>query len=304
MNNRKPQKRQPPKNAGRSQPQRNQQAQRSQQSSQKRQTPPDQQNRRKPPQVPVKKKPPQKKKLTKAQIEKRKKDLKKQRAEARKIFFNRFKVFLAVFGLMLAFSAGIFAVNLFMYENVTSARYKYQIGADKAEGTTSRNVSYQSLFVNRQVYINMSEIAAFFEMIITGDNNSIRFILTDEAGKVVNDVKFMLKTSLAYVNGVPVRMSGGVDIRGSDIYVPMKFFNDYVSGISAEYSPKDLKLTIKSANPEQIAIWYNLRSDENSENIPEISLDQELLYLTDPERIAEEARKAKEAERLAGENTE
>ena len=221
--------------------------------------------------------------------------MKKQRAEARKIFFNRFRVFLVVFGVMLAFSVGIFAINLFMHDNVTSARYKYQIGEDKATGTTSRNVSYQSLFVNNQVYINMSEIAAFFEMVITGDNDSIRFILIDDAGEVVNDVKFMLKTSLAYVNGVPVRMSGGVDVRGSDIYVPMKFFNDYVSGITAEYSPKDLKLTIKPADPEQIAIWYNVRSGESSESIPEISLDQELLYLTDPVRVAEEARKAKEA---------
>ena len=272
--------------------------------SQNRQNPP---NRKKPQasksQVPVKKKP-QKKKLTKKQIEERKNYLKKKRAEARKIFFNRFRMFLVIFVVLLAFSVGIFALNLFMHTNTTSARYTYQLGEDKTTGTISRRVSYESLFVNNQVYINMSELAALYEMIITGDSDSIRFILPDETGEVVNDVKFMLKTSLAYVNGVPVRMSGGVDIRGSEIYVPMKFFNDYVSGVTVTYSKSDLKLIIKLTSPEQTEIWFNLRSGEETENIPEMSLDYEILYLTDPERLAAEARKAKEAEKLAGENAE
>ena len=263
------------------------------------------------------KKKPQKKKLTKQQLEIqrrqteiRKKKAKIRRIQAIKIFFGRLKVFSVLFGVFLTLSMIIFFMNLTLNIKLTSSSYRYQIGADKAPGTTSRSVSYDTLYIKNRMYINFSELAEKYEFIITGDNNSIRYIIPDENGDVGNDVKFVLNTSLAYINGVSVRMESIVKFREDILYVPMKFFTDYVSGLIVQYNEFDRKLIISNASPDMIGIWFNIRPHLPAENIPEMSLDPELLYLTDPVRIAEEKRLKAEAEARAlaeaqaGANTE
>jgi|GEM_PF-2563959 hypothetical protein len=272
------------------------------------------QNNKKPP---PKKKPPQKKKITKQQAEinrrkaeQRKKLLKKKRKEARKIFFNRLVMFFVVFIVFLLLSVGIFFINLIWNIKFTSNSYVYQIGEDKTAGTITRNVTYDTLYTQNRIYINFSELAEMYECIITGDKDSIRYIIPDAAGNVVDDVKFMLNTTLAYVNGVPARMESPVFFKGEVLYVPMKFFNDYVSGLKVQYTDYDKKLLITKATPETTEIWFNIELHSATENIPETSLDYELLYLTDPVRLANEKRLREEAEAkareemLAGENTQ
>jgi len=252
------------------------------------------------------KKKPQKKKLTKQQLEaqrikaeEKKKRAKARRAEAIKIFFNRLKAFFVLFSVFLVLSMIVFFLNLTLNITLTSKNYLYQIGADDATGMTRRNVSYDTLYVKNRIYINFSEIAEMYEFIITGDKDSLRYIMFDENGEVVNDVKFMLNTSLAYVNGVPARMESPVKFVEETMYVPMRFFTDYISGLSVQYNEYNRKLTIINDSPEGTEIWFNLQSHLPTENLQEMSLDAELLYLTDPARIAEEKRLQAEAEARA-----
>lgn len=250
--------------------------------------------RRKKTQVPVNKKAPPKKKISKQQAEinrrkaeKRKRLIKKRRAEARKVFFNRLLMFFIMFIVMLTIAVTLFFVNLHMRDDVKSSRYTYQIGSDTDPARIVKRINYNSMYINGKIYINISELASLYEFIITGDLDTIRFIITNENGEVRDDVKFVLNTSMAYINSVQTRLSYPVYSIGTDIYVPMKFFTDYVSGLIVEYDDLKMKLTISHDSPEQKTIWFNLKPDYIIENIPEASLDYETLYRTDPNRVVE-----------------
>lgn len=267
------------------------------------------------PQVPVKKKP-QKKKTTTRQAEaphrrvdrnevRRKKIIKQKRAEARKIFFNRVLMFFIVFIMLLAVSVGLFFFQLFMHDNITSLKYAYQIGASDDSSRTVKWMNYKSLYIDRNIYINMSELAGIYEFIITGDKDTVRFILLDDDGEVRDDVRFYLNTSFAYVNNVQVRLSSPIYEIGTNIYVPMKFFNDYISGLNVTFNKETSRLIIQPSSDKK-TIYFNLSLDPETDNIPESSLDYETLYETDPDRlrqIAEEQARI-EAQRLAGDSTE
>lgn len=249
--------------------------------------------RRKKPQVPVNKKVPKKRiskrqaEINRRKIEKRKRLIKKQRAEARKVFFNRLVMFLIMFFVMLTITVSLFFVNLYLHDDVKSLRYTYQIGSDTDSERIVRRISYNSLYINNNIYINISELASLYEFIITGDLDTIRFIITDENGEVRDDVKFVLNTSMAYINGIQTRLTNPVYAIGTDIYVPMKFFTDYVSGIIVEYDSLKMKLTIRYDSTEHKMIWFNLKPDFEIEHIPEASLDYDTLYRTDPNRVVE-----------------
>lgn len=221
---------------------------------------------------------------------------KKRRALARKLFFSRLLMFFLIFIVMLAVTVGLFFINLFIHDNVTSLDYVYQIGSDTDAEKITAYVSYNTLYINGKVYINMSQLAAIHGFITTGDLDSVRFLFVDTEESITGDVKFFLNSSFAYINGVHVRLTSPVYKKGKDIFIPMTFINTYISGIRAEYDEYNQKLTITTTETKNKIFTLNLYLDEITENIPEASLDYTTLYLTDPERLREAEANAESGE--------
>ncbi|MCL2517392.1 MAG: copper amine oxidase N-terminal domain-containing protein [Oscillospiraceae bacterium] len=224
---------------------------------------------------------------------KRKYYKKQQRIRAIKILFNRFIVLVITFVILLLLTVGLFFVNLFWHDNVNSARYTYEITT--IDGNIRRRMSYNQLFYHNSPYINMTELAEIYDLIITGDVNIIRFVTT---GEERNDVKFYIDSSMAYINGVPVRLSSPVYADGLKVYVPLKFFTDYVSGLDIFYNIDQSRLSIKRIEivqenkPKDIKyadIEFKLKENDPTSNILEGSLDNDLLILTDPNRGLDES---------------
>jgi len=258
-----------------------------------------------PPKKKNKKKKPITKKMPPKRIDPRKLEARRKlqakkkyyKQQKRKLFFKtlfyRFIMLVIITIILFLFTVGLFFVNLFWHDSVNSARYTYEI--ETTEGNIRRRMSYNQLFNHASPYINMTELAEIYDFVITGDINIIRFVTT---GAERNDVKFYIDSSLAYINGVPVRLSSPVYADGQKVYVPLKFFTDYVSGLNVIYTRDQSRLNIKRIETAQdkntkdtkyADIEFKLKSNGPTANILEGSLDNDLLVLTDPMRGMDES---------------
>ena len=111
----------------------------------------------------------------------------------------------------------------------------------------------------------------------------------------------MLGTTLAYVNGVPVRLQAPTIVRGADnntVWVPLEAVNTYFVGVTADYYTEGRILTVArdtvndisgGANPIYTDISFALHGDGGSEHIIEGSLPESVLESSDPRPSADTA---------------
>ena len=123
---------------------------------------------------------------------------------------------------------------------VANPKLTYQIGANDSV-VSVRSIRRNTLYRDGLLYINMSELASYCEFTTTGTVREIRFISKTETN---DNVRFILGTPIAYVNGYQVRLNGAVIYEDDAVLVPSDFITHYVSGLDVSVDEKTGKVIL------------------------------------------------------------
>ncbi len=185
---------------------------------------------------------PQRVKLTAEQIEinhinrrREKYYLQKRRKNAIRVFISRAALFLLVFAIMFALTAGVFYLNLTSNDSESAARYSYTIGDKKY------SLSYDDAVREGRVYVNFNDIAELCDLAITGDADDMKFIVK---GDETETIRFVGGSRAVFVNGFEARLGSNSYVEGENIFVPVDFVSAYLKGIDIELDERAHKVTV------------------------------------------------------------
>lgn len=137
--------------------------------------------------------------------------------------------------------AAVFAGNLFRRTLQDNGSVTYVFGTSKNTGYAKVSLRYGSAFRDGMLMINMNRIAALCDLTMTGDLDQVRFYSRGEAG---DEVLFYTDSHTAVINGTPVTLSGKSVMIGDSVYVPMDFFERFVSGLELKWEEERSRLTV------------------------------------------------------------
>lgn len=126
------------------------------------------------------------------------------------------------------------------------------------------------------VMVNFSRIAALCSMTSTGDSSELRYITIDEN---TENVRFVVGTNIVYMNGMQERMGDVCRMVGSDLWVPLSFVTECMTGITVELDEKSHKITVTRSelptstedSPEYEPIGYRVKNYSEIEAVSEES---------------------------------
>lgn len=186
---------------------------------------------------------------------------KKRRKKARKIFYGRFLVFLAVFAVL----AIIFGIAFALYFNSSpdavkkGSKVEYVIG-----GSSVRTVSYDTAFRNGKPYVCFNDIAKYLSMAVTGDASGMKFIIPDEnssdgAGTGNEEtIKFFVDSRTVIINSQQTTLDVDSFLYGEEIWVSGDFVKEYIDGITFKYDPKKNLISISRIVDEEASDKENI----------------------------------------------
>jgi len=113
-------------------------------------------------------------------------------------------------------------------------------------------------------------------MTSTGDSSELRYITIDEN---TENVRFVVGTNIVYMNGMQERMTDVCRMVGSDLWVPLSFVTDFMTGLTTELDEKAHKITITRTelptsteeSPEYENIGYRVKNYSEIEAVSEES---------------------------------
>lgn len=106
----------------------------------------------------------------------------------------------------------------------------YQIGTD-TDIYRSAKVKYDSMYRGGVLYFNLSELADYCDLVITGTAQEIRFI---SRASETDNARLIIGTPLAYINNNPVRLNAPFLYENNEVYVPETFLRYYMSGLTVQ----------------------------------------------------------------------
>lgn len=197
--------------------------------------------------------------------------IKKKRKNAFSRFLRRTVICLILYVIMLSSSFLIFKSTLAADNTAETSDYIYQLGSD-SNIYSRKYLAWNKVRVGDIMYLNMTEIAKYCSMTVTGDSTQLRFITRDGSGE---HVSFVIDSEIAYVNNVVVRMTGTCYMSDDSLYVPMSFISDYMLGIDVSYDETKNKITIKD-DPDTDTISFSLKDPVRTEAIDWDSIGYEI----------------------------
>ena len=194
-----------------------------------------------------------------------------RKREARAAVFIRAVIILLVYAVLCA-SLVLFFIWKLAYTNpLDSAKHTYIYGdVTVVEPYTVATTE------GGDVMVNFTRIAALCSMTSTGDSSELRYITIDEN---TENVRFVVGTNIVYMNGMQDRMDGVCRIIGNDLWVPITFVTDFMTGISAEVDEKAHKITVTrnelptstEESPEYEPVGYRIKNYSAIEAVSEES---------------------------------
>ena len=139
----------------------------------------------------------------------------------------------------------------------------------------------------------MSDLASDFDLTVAGDGKRYKLITQDG-----NIIKLTIGSSVLVLGGDEIRLSAPIFERGGEIYIPIELLDDYLTGVSADYTVDEKKkigrititreikdYTVSVAEGKQpvyagLGFIYNISPDAS--NIAEDSLPEAIAAATDP----------------------
>ncbi len=139
-------------------------------------------------------------------------------------------------------TGGVFAA-LFLYfipKNDTGQtnNFTYQFGPDVGY-TERRTVAWYVARDDGRLYVDMTGIAGFCDLAVTGDGKNIRFIVKSSG----QYLEFTPGTSDVTANGSKLKMGGVCRSSDGRIYIPYDFADRLISGITLSYNERRHRIT-------------------------------------------------------------
>ena len=242
---------------------------------------------------------------------------KRERKRARKLFFGRAIICLAIFAILAVFTAAAYTIHFAAAPDSIPNKVKYTFG-DK--GTVVRTADTDSVFKNGFTYVCFNDVAEFLGMAVTGDTESMRFVLYKESADVGSEgdgsedsVTFMMDSRTVVINTQKMTLPSESFLYGEEVWVSTDFIEEFTNGLTVTVDDKVISVTrmkdeALSTDKKPVYLDVSLKLKESSpipgsgdgeegENetitfspMPEISFATDLsayeLYM-DPEESAE-----------------
>ena len=194
-----------------------------------------------------------------------------RRREARGAIIARVVIVLLLYAVISASFVLFFIWKLANTNPLDSANHTYTYG--DVTVTEPYTVATTS---GGDVMVNFTRIAALCSMTSTGDSSELRYITIDE---YTENVRFIVGTNIVYMNGMQERMDGVSRIMSNDLWVPLSFVTDFMTGITAELDEGAHKITITrnelptstKESPEYEPICYRIKNYSAIEAVSEES---------------------------------
>ena len=198
---------------------------------------------------------------------------KRRRAEAWRLFCNRFVIYLIMLALVLAVSGLIFLISLHHTEKETLPhQYAYSVGGvydeqgKVIEAPVTITLPQQDALRDGILYLPMSAIADLAEMTVTGTPDVLKF--TAESGEYV---RFTAESNRAEVNGDIVLLDAPAVLReegGTEtLWIPAEFIVTWMQGVAVESNGETGEVTIRL--DEDVEISFLLKGSHPLETIDE-----------------------------------
>ncbi len=200
--------------------------------------------------------------------------IKKRKKSGFKIFLRNALICIILYAIIMPTSYLLFRRSLKTAATVEKSNIVYQIG-DDSNIFLRKTLSYDSVISDDTVYLNMSELASYCEMMITGDSEQLRFIVRDGSNE---NVGFVIGSDEVKINNVSARLSAPTFVKDGSLYVPMEFVNLYVIGVKATYDTEKSRLTV-AKDPDAGAVSFALKAPTPTEAISWDSLSYDLREL-------------------------
>ena len=191
--------------------------------------------------------------------------------------------FIAIFLLVSLVCVVAFHLNLTWVSRAEYSSIKLKICLQHEEETTKASyVNVDSYYRDGIMYVNMTDIATKFDFLMTGDNKELRFITNEKTGE---EVRFLLGTAYATVNGTGIRLNGNVVktvVKDEEhIFVPASFITEYMKGITFSFDEEECIMRVLRDTERNEAgrfvesdISFKLKFDKASTSVVESELTE------------------------------
>ena len=188
-------------------------------------------------------------------------------------------IFVVIFILISVICGALFYSNLVKVDTLQYSRIKVKIGLQhQAEELKSVIVDETVYYQDGNFYINMTDIAEEFGFIITGDHKQLRFITNEKNGE---EVRFLLNSDLAEVNGSSIKLDGRIKKIDGEVYVPANFVVEYMNGIEFSFDEEQSTISVLRNTSRNEAgrfvssdIGFRLHTDKITSSLPEDELSE------------------------------
>lgn len=181
---------------------------------------------------------------------------------------------LAYFGILL-FIGGCIFVSIWLTKQNSDTVVTTRVSV--ADGESSERL--RVLSENSASYLPLSFLEKYSPYVHAGDYSSrtIRFV---ESG---DSARFFINSPFCIINGVQVKLESPVLLRGGELYLPLDFYQNYVTGI--EVSGEKNRFEIAQTTD---ALGYKIKLPVPSDPIPEEAAGSLLEFVTHtPEFVAD-----------------
>ncbi len=231
---------------------------------------------------------------------KRRKELEKKRRKARlregiRIFFGRFLVFLVILVILLAVFGLVFMLFFYSAPNKPEENGKmdYYFGGAKV-----RSVDIEDATVDGRVYFCFNDLAEYLGLYESGGAGALKFVLSnsveasDTAEGDGNEEIVVFYTDVWHVtiNGQDITLDIPNVLRGEEVWVSVKFVDDYMENISIHTDLDKAEVKIARIKDEEnsdkhttvyLPVTFKLKWSEEIENVDEDPLIGDVTYTDD-----------------------
>ena len=172
---------------------------------------------------------------------------KKERKRARKLFFGRAIICLVIFAILAVFTAAAYTIHFAVSPDGVPNKVKYAFG-DK--GSIVRTADTDSVFKNGFTYVCFNDVADFLGMAVTGNTESMRFVLYEESADVGSEgdgsedsVVFMMDSRTVEINTQKMTLPSESFLFGEEVWVSTDFIEEFVYGLSVKVDDKVISVT-------------------------------------------------------------
>lgn len=162
--------------------------------------------------------------------------------------------FLFYVGMMLLVVAFVF-VGIW-----TTKRYENTVVTSMISVEESRGEKLRVIHENNVPYISISFLSNYGELIHAGDYSARTIRFTDSGDTAI----FSINSAFCSINGVDVNLGHPVLLRQGELYLPLEFFNIYVTGITLLQSGNRFEIS-----PSTLSLGYKIKPAASTIKVPE-----------------------------------